>query len=608
MEAARRILPRCDRDGIMVAVTRISLQSISTVLVAAILVAACAKTAWAQESPQVLGVGTPAGRPGPTTRSGDDLIQAIHFDDVKRARAALDAAADVNSVDQAGDSALFRAIDDAQDATLVRLLLEHKANLAGADRDGLTALEAATLWDGSPPQITAELLRAGAVVRPGAKRAEQVIVSAAKSNVENLQLLLDAGANMDSVVEPGDTPLTLAARYDRKWQTRLLISRGASVNLANADMQTPLLIAAMYDFRDLLDFLVGAGRADVRTADRRGATALDYFAMAHDSRAVQTLLDNGADPSATDINGHDAMWHSMNGARNRSNEPETSALLRQWVQGGGHKAPATTRGRVDLFRAIYLGNLDDARADLDAGTSANATDSDGRSPLERAIETQDARFVSLLIDHGADAKRSGVSGNSPIWAAVSADECIPGIVSLLLRANPAVKNEWHGTRNLLIQSCESSSLANTQALIDGGADVNAGSGRMTALHAAARRGSMVHTRLLISRGADVDALDSDGKSPLMLAAERDSASVVEFLVVGGHANVKFADSAGRTPLDLFAQSHDLKAVQILLDAGADPKATDKAGHDAVWYSQTGLENRSDEPATSDLLRQSSAGT
>ncbi|NQW04440.1 MAG: ankyrin repeat domain-containing protein [Acidobacteria bacterium] len=118
--------------------------------------------------------------------------------------------------------------------------------------------------------------------------------------------------------------------------------------------------------------------------------------------------------------------------------------------------------------------------------------------------------------------------------------------------------------------------AAVQALINGGADVNAAQGDgMTALHWTALNGDAATTALLLSSGATVEPLTRLGRyTPLHLASSRGHAAAVQRLLDAGSAVGAFTDT-GVQPLHLAAQAGDPDAVTSLLAHGADINAQDK---------------------------------
>ena len=119
-------------------------------------------------------------------------------------------------------------------------------------------------------------------------------------------------------------------------------------------------------------------------------------------------------------------------------------------------------------------------------------------------------------------------------------------------------------------------VATVRTLLKDGADVNAVQGDgVTAMHWAARHGSVDLANTLIVAGANVRATTRFGAiTPLHLAAERGSGPVVSLLVKGG-ADANAKSSTGATPLMFAAASGDIAAITALLDAGAEIEAKER---------------------------------
>ena len=91
-------------------------------------------------------------------------------------------------------------------------------------------------------------------------------------------------------------------------------------------------------------------------------------------------------------------------------------------------------------------------------------------------------------------------------------------------------------------------------------------------------------RQAVASGANLDAVDEDGRTPLMhavLATDADS-EMVRFLVANG-ANPNTADGGQKwTALHFAARDQKLPIVQTLLDAGSVVDAEDSFGNTPLW--------------------------
>merc|ERR1712151_1133580 len=96
-------------------------------------------------------------------------------------------------------------------------------------------------------------------------------------------------------------------------------------------------------------------------------------------------------------------------------------------------------------------------------------------------------------------------------------------------------------------------------------------------------------RDLIDRGAGFDLdgkpLLSMGSSMLHLAIRSRLENLAFFLIQTG-ADIHATNENGRMPLAVAAMKGLGRVVTALLDAGADPQATDRFGHSARTYADT----------------------
>jgi uncharacterized protein len=198
------------------------------------------------------------------------LMYAARQGALDGARALVECGADLNLADQDGTPALTFAIINGH-YDVATLLVERGANVNQPDRTGATPLYSAVdmhtlvtsfgrpelpraVTDGSV-EAARMLLAHGA--NPNAplktkvlKRTYQAgdarlaegstpLMRAAKaSDVLMMQILVDAGADVDRTNAAGDTALHLAA--NNSWAVRLLATAGASPDIKNQKGQTPL--------------------------------------------------------------------------------------------------------------------------------------------------------------------------------------------------------------------------------------------------------------------------------------------------------------------------------------------------------------------------------
>jgi ankyrin repeat protein len=125
--------------------------------------------------------------------SSSDLAMAVAFSDLDAARAALDAGADANAVNDHGDTMLQEAASKSPE--MVKLLLDHHANVDARDSSGGTALLQCALYASTgfydATAVAEVLIAAGADVNARTKDGLTPLGAADASDGANLQPLKD---------------------------------------------------------------------------------------------------------------------------------------------------------------------------------------------------------------------------------------------------------------------------------------------------------------------------------------------------------------------------------------------------------------------------------
>lgn len=128
------------------------------------------------------------------------------------------------------------------------------------------------------------------------ERSETAVhLAVIKSNAKILNLLIEAGADLDEADTNDTTPLMCAIRALNKDGVQTLIEAGAKIDKLDDEGWSALMHACLMSFEPGVALLVSAGaRLDV--VEERGWSALHYAASDSDEGAgcVQVLLTAGA--------------------------------------------------------------------------------------------------------------------------------------------------------------------------------------------------------------------------------------------------------------------------------------------------------------------------
>lgn len=252
---------------------------------------------------QMLGHGVPVDY---RDAAGNTLLmQTALYGNAEALKLLLERGANVNATNAAGATALMRA---AGNYAKIKLLVQHGADVNARSAIGNTPLLLAARAHGSAKGVEL-LLSAGAKINStNIFGATALMAAAASGDLETVKLLVKRGADVNAHSrgsEPtviwggGRSPLMWAAFRGDRAMAKFLINAGADVN-ASEGFGSALSQSAWNDQAEMAKYLLKRG-ADVDLKD-----AVNEFTPLHwaagsersNSKLVETLLKNGANPNA----------------------------------------------------------------------------------------------------------------------------------------------------------------------------------------------------------------------------------------------------------------------------------------------------------------------
>jgi ankyrin repeat protein len=397
-------------------------------------------------------------------------------------RRLLDAGGDVNTADRTGDTLLMAAVRTG-DEDSVRLLLERGAQVNAAEPElGHTVLMWAVRKNHAA--LVTLLLDRGASIeaktRAGAKPAARPPGAGGGSHGVGI-VRSGVPPQGEQLPAPGGmTPLLFAARDGRLAAADVLVSAGANLNTPDPNGMTPLLMAITNAKIPVAQLLVDKG-ADVKAADWYGRTALwaaveirnlDLRSGATENgvdrdaalRLIASLIDRGADVNArvkefppqrrymlplgslewVDVTGQTAFIRAAQSADvpvmrlllSKGADPNiktfngTSALMAaagvNWVVGQTYsESPARWVEAVTLC--------------LELGNDVNAVNQMGLAAVHGAANRGSDDIIELLARNGARLDVPDKEGRTPfVWAegvflATNSPAAKPSTMALLKR-------------------------------------------------------------------------------------------------------------------------------------------------------------------------------
>ena len=421
--------------------------------------------------------------------------------------------------------------------SLVRTLLDARADVNAAQVDGTTALHWAVYRDDLE---TARLLvRAGANVNAVNRfGVPPLSLACTNGNSALVALLIDGGADANASLPGGETVLMTAARTGKLEAVKALLAKGANPNAKERNEQTPLMWAAAEGHTAIAQALIASG-ADIRATLSSGFTPLFFAVREGHIDVTRALLEAGIDVNET-LRAPEGPQREVNNASYKPVGKGTSPLLMA-VQNGHFElavalvdAGADPNDRRTGFTSLHT---------LTWVRKPDASDTGDPSPIGSGRLTS-LQFVRALKERGADvnarlpegaprppntASRVGTAGATPFLLA--ADRADAALMRALIEmgADPFLPN-----------------LDNTTPLM-----AAAGLGTTAPLEEAGTEPEALEAvRLLLDRGGDIDAVNNDGDTAMHGAAFGNFPTVARLLADrGASADVwKRPDKLGRTPL------------------------------------------------------------
>ncbi|KAJ6211831.1 ankyrin repeat-containing domain protein [Bipolaris maydis] len=244
----------------------------------------------------------------------------------------LDHGADVDLLNSDGRTALHFAVAyGSVPATMV--LLEAQTNVNIQDNWGWTPLHEAAAYKNGNLEIFQQLINYGSAIYLRSHLGRTILHDAVLAgNIHLFRMLVKTQADVNVGDYLGQTPLHEAAAIDDPNILKHLLSLGASVEKATKHGVTPLMVACWHlpHFQEKLEILLAA-EADLHAIDCEDQSVLMWAMHAGPQPDIlRFLLDQGADPQL----GVSPLSRAMSGsaaAKARAYEEDDDEEKKEWA-------------------------------------------------------------------------------------------------------------------------------------------------------------------------------------------------------------------------------------------------------------------------------------
>jgi ankyrin repeat protein len=404
-----------------------------------------------------------------------------------------------------------------------------------------------------------------------------------------VESLLKAGANPNTPIASGETPVMKCAGSGSADAVRLLIVHGADVNAKEPSAnQTAVMWAAAERHANVVRILVEAG-ADLQARTKQGFSALHFAAREGDFDTTRELLAAGVD-----VNIRSVAEAPPDPARSAGGNASGGTAPGGVIRRGPAYQATVSAGSTPLLVATVRGHVPLALFLLEQGADPNVLDA-GFTPLHWASgiweggisnpvygfsdamsgipdRQEKLQLVKALLARGAQPN-ARMTRRPPGFSGLGGGyEDAAGATPFLLASAAA---DLEMTRILLAAGADPTLVTDTRTTaVMAASGLNRGIGESPITEEQA----LATVRFLFSLGADAKGATTNGENALFGAAYRGWNTLLALLIDEG-ADVNAVSKAGVTPWlaasgygdRLGGVLYNTEGAELLLKHGADPK-------------------------------------
>ncbi|MDE0243670.1 MAG: ankyrin repeat domain-containing protein [Candidatus Kaiserbacteria bacterium] len=172
-------------------------------------------------------------------------------------------------------------------------------------------------------------------------------------------------------------------------------------------------------------------KSAVLIRDGDGMTPLMYAVEQGRTKAVEILIQSGADPHTRDFVGDPVLFYALFGEEGISLE-----IVDLLMQSGVTVNSENKEGKTSIHIAAICDDVETSSFLVGMGADINKRDSEGRTPLFHAVSEDSERVTILLADVGAEIDQCDNLGRTALM--IACQRKLPKVVDHLVNAGANV--------------------------------------------------------------------------------------------------------------------------------------------------------------------------
>ncbi|UJR28238.1 hypothetical protein I4U23_009488 [Adineta vaga] len=407
--------------------------------------------------------------------------------------------ANMNVVDENGDSVLWNALDSNQE-DIAAILVKFSCDT--------------TQWSNGPDNCRQTLLH-----RAIDENNESIACFLIKSGCDiNSPRQSGLNGEMPDICKTLESPLHLAAQWGLDRVVSTLIEHHADINKKDADSNTPLHIAIINQHTTIINLLIGAPSLDLAIRNKQNQTPFACSMAAKNNEAANLILKR--EPRAAeqlDNKGRNFLHIAV------QNGDIESVLFLLTVRVNVNNRVQDASQFTPLHLSVQTGSEIILRNLILAGANINDVTANRRSALHIAAENNRAVICSILLENHIDANLLDANSNTALHLAVQSGHL--DVVRCLLAESDidvlTLNAKGMNCLHMLATFCKENTQAIFEILLKNHPafplDIQDGQGN-TALILAYKNGQGQLCRALVTAGANLSICNSDGMSIFTIPA------------------------------------------------------------------------------------------